>query len=251
MLGHELTKRYAAEGLPEQTIHVKLSGTAGQSLGAFIPRGLTLELAGDANDYVAKGLSGGEVIVYPPASAGYLAHDNVIAGNVIGYGATSGSIFISGVVGERFMVRNSGATAVVEGVGDHALEYMTGGTVCIIGETGRNFGAGFSGGTAYVYQLNKDNVNAQALTGGELLFTELSDDDAEIVHELLTRHVEKTSSVFAQTILQDFDNARSKFVKVLPRDYANVTRIRAEAAVSGLDPDGDEVWQQILEGTHG
>ncbi len=251
MLGHELTKRYAAEGLPEQTIRVKLSGTAGQSLGAFIPRGITLELAGDANDYVAKGLSGGEVIVYPPASAGYLAHDNVIAGNVIGYGATSGSIYISGVVGERFMVRNSGATAVVEGVGDHALEYMTGGTVCIIGETGRNFGAGFSGGTAYVYQLNKDNVNAQALTGGELLFTELSDDDAEIVHELLTKHVEKTSSVFAQTILQDFDNARSKFVKVLPRDYANVTRIRAEAAVSGLDPDGDEVWQQILEGTHG
>jgi glutamate synthase (NADPH/NADH) large chain len=251
MLGHQVTKKYGADGLPDGTIHVKLRGTAGQSLGAFIPKGITLELSGDANDYVAKGISGGEVIVYPSEHAGYAAHENVIAGNVIGYGSTSGSLFISGVVGERFMVRNSGATAVVEGVGDHALEYMTGGTVCILGETGRNFGAGFSGGTAYVYRLDTENVNAQALAGGELLFSELNDDDAAIVQKLVAAHAEKTGSPFAKELLGDFDRARREFVKVLPRDYAKVTQIRADAEANGLDPDGDTVWQQILEATHG
>ena len=251
MLGHHVTKRYGAEGLPPSTIHVKLRGTAGQSLGAFIPRGITIELAGDANDYVAKGLSGGEVIVYPGEHVGYAAHDNVIAGNVIGYGSTSGELFISGTVGERFMVRNSGATAVVEGVGDHALEYMTGGTVLILGETGRNFGAGFSGGTAYVHKLDREKLNAQAMAAGELLISELSDDDAVIVRDLVERHVSKTGSPFAAEILGSFETARADFVKILPRDYANVTRIRAEAIENGLDPDGDIVWQQILEGTNG
>lgn len=251
MLGHHVTKKYGADGLPDGTIHVKLHGTAGQSLGAFMPKGITLELSGDANDYVAKGISGGEVIVYPSDRAGYAAHENVIAGNVIGYGSTSGSLFISGVVGERFMVRNSGATAVVEGVGDHALEYMTGGIVCILGETGRNFGAGFSGGTAYVYRLDTEKVNAQALAGGELLFSELSDDDAVTVEQLITAHAEKTGSPFARELLTDLASTRHEFVKVLPRDYSKVTQIRHEAAVNGLDPDGDVVWQQILEATHG
>lgn len=251
MLGHHVTKRHGAEGLPDASIHVKLMGTAGQSLGAFMPRGITLELVGDANDYVAKGLSGGEVILSPAAHPHFVAHENVIAGNVIGYGATSGSVFISGVVGERFMVRNSGATAVVEGVGDHALEYMTGGTVCIIGETGRNFGAGFSGGVAYVYKLDTKRVNAQALAAGELLLTELTDEDAQVVLGLLQQHAEKTRSVRATELVKHFAQARHEFVKVLPRDFAIVTRIRAEAAEQGLDPDADEVWQHILEATHG
>ena len=169
MLGHEVTKRHGEHGLPADTIEVVLTGSAGQSLGAFMPSGITLRLEGDSNDYVGKGLSGGQIVVRPPLGAIFPAERNVIAGNVIGYGATQGSMFIRGVVGERFLVRNSGATAVVEGVGDHALEYMTGGLAVILGGTGRNLGAGMSGGTAYVHGLKPERVNRDSLASGELV----------------------------------------------------------------------------------
>ncbi len=168
MLGHEVTKRFRGEGLPDDTIDVTLTGSAGQSLGAFLPRGVTLRLFGDANDYVGKGLSGGRIVVRPDRNAVLTGSSNVVAGNVIGYGATSGEIFLRGRVGERFGVRNSGATLVVEGVGDHGCEYMTGGTVVVLGPTGRNFGAGMSGGTAYVLDLRESAVNTSALATGEL-----------------------------------------------------------------------------------
>ena len=164
---------------------VNLTGSAGQSFGAFMPSGITLRLEGDSNDYVGKGLSGGQIVVRPPRGATFAASENVIAGNVIGYGATQGTMFLSGVVGERFFVRNSGATAVVEGVGDHALEYMTGGLAVILGKTGRNLGAGMSGGMAYIHKLDRELVNREALATGELVLGELGSGDAEILRDLL------------------------------------------------------------------
>ena len=166
MLGHEVTVRRGEHGLPPGSIDVTLTGSAGQSFGAFLPSGITLRLEGDSNDYVGKGLSGGQLVLRPSRDSGFVAERNVIAGNVIGYGATRGSMFIRGIVGERFLVRNSGATAVVEGVGDHALEYMTGGLALILGETGRNLGAGMSGGTAYVLDLREGRVNRESLELG-------------------------------------------------------------------------------------
>jgi len=251
LLGHEVTLRHGENGLPNGTITVTLKGTAGQSLGAFLPAGIQLRLEGDANDYVGKGLSGGEIIIRPDRTSVFAAEHNVIAGNVIGYGATSGSMFIRGLVGERFLVRNSGATAVAEGVGDHALEYMTGGLAVILGGTGRNLGAGMSGGTAYVHDLKRERVNQDALNAGELELQPLGPADAEILKDLLRRHVEETDSVVATRMLEDFDAAVSRFVKVLPRDYAAVLRMRQEALAEGLDPDGDVVWGRILEVTGG
>lgn len=251
MLGHEVTLRHGENGLPANSIDVHLTGSAGQSLGAFLPNGITLRLEGDSNDYVGKGLSGGEIIVHPPTSSTFAAEENVIAGNVIGYGATQGSMFISGIVGERFLVRNSGATAVVEGVGDHALEYMTGGLALILGSTGRNLGAGMSGGTAYVFDLKPEQVNREAVQLGELELTELGSADVEIVRDLLERHVAETGSALATRLLADFDDTVAKFVKVLPRDYAAVLRTRQDAVTEGLDPDGDVVWGRILEVTGG
>ena len=176
---------------------------------------------------------------------------NVIAGNVIGYGATQGTMFLRGVVGERFFVRNSGATAVVEGVGDHALEYMTGGLAVILGSTGRNLGAGMSGGTAYVYRLDTALVNREALAAGELELGELGSGDAEILRDLLEQHVAETDSALAAALLADFDVELDNFVRVLPRDYAAVLQTRQEAVAEGLDPDGDVVWNRILEVTGG
>lgn len=251
MLGHEVTKRYGEHGLPSGTIEVVLTGAAGQSLGAFMPNGITLRLEGDSNDYVGKGLSGGQIIVRPPREALFAAERNVIAGNVIGYGATQGSMFIRGVVGERFLVRNSGATAVVEGVGDHALEYMTGGLAVILGGTGRNLGAGMSGGTAYVYGLKPERVNRDALASGELSLLPLDSADVEILTDLLQRHVAETDSTLAAGMLADPDAAIAAFVKVLPRDYAAVLKTRQAALDEGLDPDGDVVWGRILEATNG
>ncbi|MGO3190783.1 MAG: glutamate synthase large subunit [Microbacterium sp.] len=251
MLGHEVTARFGAEGLARGTIDVTLHGTAGQSLGAFLPAGIMLRLEGDANDYVGKGLSGGDVVVRPPRDAHIAPHENVIAGNVIGYGATSGSMFISGVVGERFLVRNSGATAVVEGVGDHALEYMTGGVAVILGTTGRNLGAGMSGGVAYVHALPADKVNQQTRDTGELRLEPLDRADLEVLRSLLVEHAECTDSPLAARILADFDTVASEFVKVLPRDFAAVQTMRQEAEASGIDPDGDAVWNRILEVTGG
>jgi len=251
MLGHEVTLRHGENGLPSGTIDVTLTGSAGQSFGAFLPAGITLRLVGDSNDYVGKGLSGGQIVLRPDAAAGFAAEENVIAGNVIGYGATQGTMFIRGIVGERFLVRNSGATAVVEGVGDHALEYMTGGLAVILGETGRNLGAGMSGGTAYVYQLHEGRVNPQSLASGELQLLPLESVDAEILRDLLEKHVAETGSPLAAALLADFEASAAKFVKVLPRDYAAVLETRQQAVSEGLDPDGDVVWSRILEATNG
>ena len=175
----------------------------------------------------------------------------MIAGNVIGYGATQGSMFIRGIVGERFLVRNSGATAVVEGVGDHALEYMTGGLALILGATGRNLGAGMSGGTAYVYKLRQERVNREALASGELSLLPLGSADAEIVVDLLERHRTETGSALADRMLDHLEDTIASFVKVLPRDYAAVLQTRAAAIEEGLDPDGDVVWGRIMEATRG
>ncbi|TFC25289.1 glutamate synthase large subunit [Cryobacterium sp. MDB1-18-2] len=251
MLGHEVTIRHGENGLPAGSIDVTLTGSAGQSFGAFLPGGITLRLEGDSNDYVGKGLSGGQIVVRPDRSSIFSAEENVIAGNVIGYGATQGSMFIRGIVGERFLVRNSGATAVVEGVGDHALEYMTGGLALILGRTGRNLGAGMSGGTAYVYGLRTEDVNSQALESGELTLLPLGSADREIVSDLLEQHRDQTDSVLAAALLSDLETTMSTFVKVLPRDYAAVLATRQNAVAEGLDPDGDVVWNRILEVTNG
>ena len=251
MLGHEVTMRHGENGLPVGTIDVTLTGTAGQSFGAFLPGGITLRLIGDSNDYVGKGLCGGEIVIRPDSASVFSAERNVIAGNVIGYGATRGSMFLRGIVGERFLVRNSGATAVVEGVGDHALEYMTGGLAVILGGTGRNLGAGMSGGTAYVYDLKPERVNRDALDTGELELLPLGAGDVEIVTDLLRRHLAETESAVAQSMLEEPEETMSRFVKVLPRDYAAVLATRATAVEEGLDPDGDVVWGRIMEVTGG
>ena len=246
MLGHEVTKRWGENGLPDDTIDVTLTGSAGQSFGAFLPRGVTLRLFGDANDYVAKGLSGGRVIVRPDRVAGFSAEQNIIAGNVIGYGATSGQIFLRGQVGERFCVRNSGAIAIVEGVGDHGCEYMTGGTVIILGRTGRNFAAGMSGGTAYVLDLRPNRVNTEMV---DLMPVEGA--DADRLRALVQQHRTETESAAAWRLLQDWPASAARFTKVLPRDYARVLAVRTQAEAEGLDLDGDEVWSRIMEASNG
>ncbi|HEY3575389.1 MAG TPA: glutamate synthase large subunit [Arthrobacter sp.] len=251
MLGHVVTKTFGTDVLATDTIDITLNGTAGQSLGAFLPAGITLRMYGDSNDYVGKGLSGGRIIVRPDRSNVFQAERNVVAGNVIGYGATSGELFLRGQVGERFLVRNSGATAVVEGIGDHGCEYMTGGQTLIIGRTGRNFGAGMSGGTAYVLDLDTARVNKEALQSGELQLLELDAEDRDIVHGLLVKHVEETESQLAARLLDNFDDTAARITKVLPRDYAAVLQTRLDAIEEGLDPDGEEVWSRILEVTGG
>jgi glutamate synthase (NADPH/NADH) large chain len=251
MLGHHVTKAHGENGLASGSIEINLTGSAGQSFGAFLPAGITLRLEGDSNDYVGKGLSGGQIVIRPPRGATFDASRNVIAGNVIGYGATQGTMFLRGVVGERFFVRNSGATAVVEGVGDHALEYMTGGLAVILGETGRNLGAGMSGGTAYIHKLDQARVNREALSGGELELGPLGSADAEILRDLLEQHVAETGSALAAAMLADFDVELANFTRVLPRDYAAVLQTRQDAVAQGLDPDGDVVWSRILEVTGG
>jgi glutamate synthase (NADPH) large chain len=251
MLGHEITVRHGEHGLPTGSIDVTLRGSAGQSLGAFMPSGITLRLFGDSNDYVGKGLCGGEIIVRPDERATLTAEDNVIAGNVIGYGATRGSMFLRGTVGQRFLVRNSGATAVVEGVGDHALEYMTGGLAVILGETGHNLGSGMSGGTAYIYRLREEHVNRESLASGELRLESLGSADVEILKDLLERHLAETDSAVAARMLADLAAAVAEFTKVLPRDYAAVLETREIALAEGLDPDGDVVWSRIMEVTGG
>jgi len=249
MLGYTVTSALGTRELPDDTIDVTLTGQAGQSLGAFVPRGITLRLEGDANDYTGKGLSGGRIVVRPPRDAGFVAHENVIAGNVIGYGATSGEMFFNGTVGERFLVRNSGATAVVEGIGDHGCEYMTGGVAVVLGETGRNFGAGMSGGVAYVLDLDERDVNKQARESGELHLEHPDAKDRELLADLIKRHGEETGSEFARQLLADPDRTMSRFTKLLPRDYSAVLALRNEAEAAGDDPDGDGTWHKILEVT--
>ena len=219
--GSEVTKKYGPKGLPDDTIYLKFHGSAGQSLGAFMPRGMTIELEGDANDYFGKGLSGGRLIVYPPAASSFAAQDNIIIGNVALYGATSGEIFVAGMAGERFGVRNSGVSAVVEAVGDHGCEYMTGGQVVILGKTGRNFAAGMSGGVAYILDEAGDFATRcnMELVGLEKL-TET--DEILDVWNLVKRHQTYTHSVRAAAVLADWTYLVPKFVKVMPQDYKRV-----------------------------
>uniref|UniRef100_UPI00262647F4 glutamate synthase large subunit n=1 Tax=Nesterenkonia sp. TaxID=704201 RepID=UPI00262647F4 len=250
MLGHEVTKTLGLETLEHNTIELDLTGEAGQSLGAFLPHGITIRLAGDANDYVGKGLSGGRIVLRPDPSAPLEAEENVIAGNVIGYGATAGEMFLSGQVGERFLVRNSGATAVVEGIGDHGCEYMTGGQALILGAVGRNFGAGMSGGTAYVLDFDEAQLNSQAAANGDLLLLDPDEEDQQIILDLLRRHAEETSSALAQRLLSE-PGTLGRITKILPRDYDAVLTARSQALDEGLDPDGDAAWQKILEVTRG
>ncbi|MBD7917003.1 glutamate synthase large subunit [Cellulomonas sp. Sa3CUA2] len=251
MLGHHVTKRYGGAGLPDDTIDVTLTGSAGQSFGAFVPKGITLRLFGDANDYVGKGLSGGRLVVRPDRSSALTSQHNVIAGNVIGYGATSGQIFLRGLVGERFGVRNSGATLVVEGVGDHACEYMTGGTVLVLGPTGRNLGAGMSGGTAYVLDLTPELVNVEAVRTGELALDPLDDEDFALVESLLRSYAEETGSLVAAQLLEDPTATRARFTRLLPTEYARVRTALAQAEADGLDPSAPGVWDKILEVARG
>lgn len=250
MLGHEITKRYLGAGLAENTIKINLTGSAGQSFGAFIPSGLTLKLFGDANDYVGKGISGGRIVVRQDLNS-KLSGAQVIAGNVIGYGATSGTILLQGVVGERFAVRNSGATLVVEGVGDHACEYMTGGTVLILGKTGRNFGAGMSGGTAYVLDLDPKRVNVQSLESNELTLSGLDEDDQILVTRLLEEHVNETGSVLGSELLSDLATTLNRITKVLPTEFARVRKLIDQANRDGVDITAPGKWEEILEVTHG
>ena len=224
MLSNEITKKYGAAGLPEDTVHLKFKGTAGQSFGAFNTCGVTLELEGDANDYFGKGLSGAKMIVYPHKESGFVAEENILIGNVAFYGATSGKAFIRGKAGERFAVRNSGATAVVEGVGDHGCEYMTGGTVVVLGGTGRNFAAGMSGGIAYVYDILgqfSENCNMEMVD-----LDPIGDDDMETLKSLLGEHAATTGSTVAKFLLSDLDNQKNQFIKVYPRDYKKVMQMK-------------------------
>jgi glutamate synthase (NADPH/NADH) large chain len=224
MLSNEITKKYGAAGLPEDTVHLKFKGTAGQSFGAFNTCGVTLELEGDANDYFGKGLSGAKMIVYPHKESGFVAEENILIGNVAFYGATSGKAFIRGKAGERFAVRNSGATAVVEGLGDHGCEYMTGGTVVVLGSTGRNFAAGMSGGIAYVYDILgqfSENCNMEMVD-----LDPIGDDDMETLKSLLSEHFTTTGSTVAKFLLSDLDNQKNQFIKVYPRDYKKVMEMK-------------------------
>jgi glutamate synthase (NADPH/NADH) large chain len=239
MLGYEVTRRWGGEGLPDNTIDICFDGSAGQSFGAFVPRGITLRLTGDANDYLGKGLSGGRLLVRPPAGVPFAAEEQVIAGNVIGYGATGGEIFLRGVVGERFCVRNSGALAVAEGTGDHGCEYMTGGRVVILGPVGRNFAAGMSGGIAYVLDCPVRRVNQEMVD-----LDPLDDSDVAFVRDVVARHHAETGSAVAARLLADFDPGR--FTKVMPKDYKRVL-----SAASQAEREGRDVNAAVMAAAHG
>jgi len=244
LLGYELTKRYGGKGLPDDTIEVDFTGSAGMSLGAFLPRGITLRLYGDANDYVGKGLSGGRIIVRPPAEAPIVAEHNIVAGNVILYGATGGEVFLRGVVGERFCVRNSGAIAVVEGIGDHGCEYMTGGRVVILGSTGRNFAAGMSGGIAYVLDEKGDFQTKVNLEMVDL--DPLDEEDLSFLFDRISRHLDETGSKVAQRLLADWEESMHKFSKVMPKDYKRVLQAARDAETNGLP-----ATEAIMAAAHG
>jgi glutamate synthase (NADPH/NADH) large chain len=247
LLGYEVTKAWGGAGLPDGTIDIHLTGSAGQSFGAFVPAGIQLRLEGDGNDFVAKGLSGGRIILHPHRSAPFLAEENVIAGNVIGYGATGGEIFIRGVVGERFCVRNSGATAVVEGVGDHGCEYMTGGRAVILGATGRNFAAGMSGGIAYVY--DPDGVFPSLVNYEMVDLEHVSGDDETWLRDTIARHQMFTGSQVAERLLGAWTVEVSSFRKVMPRDYKKVLTVMAAAKAEGLNEA--DTSARVMEASRG
>ncbi|MEX2131904.1 MAG: glutamate synthase subunit alpha, partial [Pseudohongiellaceae bacterium] len=231
MLSNEVAKRFGENLLPDDTINIKLHGSAGQSLGAWLAKGITITLEGDANDYVGKGLSGGKLIIYPPKNSTFKAEENVIAGNVVLYGATSGEAYIRGIGAERFAVRNSGASAVIEGVGDHGCEYMTGGRVVILGKTGRNFGAGMSGGVAYVWDPDQNFASQCNMETFELEPVTLDCDVTELA-DLIANHFRFTGSMVAKRILDNWALTVGQFVKVMPSDYKRVVAERAAAAAA-------------------
>jgi glutamate synthase domain-containing protein 3 len=222
MLSGEVARRYGSQGLPDDTIRIRMTGSAGQSFGAFLARGISLILEGDANDYVGKGLSGGTLVVFPPKNSTFASEENILIGNTVLYGATSGEAYFNGVAGERFAVRNSGATAVVEGTGDHACEYMTNGTVVVLGRTGRNFAAGMSGGIAYVYDPHGDFVRVRCNRAGVDLEPMFERADIALLENLIRKHVEHTGSALGSRILQHWTDNLKHFVKVFPHDYKRV-----------------------------
>jgi glutamate synthase (ferredoxin) len=231
MLGYEVTRRYGGAGLPDDTIKIAFAGSAGQSFGAFVPKGMTLTLVGDANDGFGKGLSGGRLVVMPPPLSTFRSEDNIIIGNVGFYGATSGEGYVRGVAGERFCVRNSGATVVVEGVGDHGCEYMTGGRVIVLGRTGRNFAAGMSGGVAYVFDRTGDfakKCNREMVD----LETVVESDEIDFLQVAIVKHVTYTGSRYAEALLSDWGQTHRRIVKVMPREYK---RALAEQAKRKLE----------------
>jgi glutamate synthase (NADPH/NADH) large chain len=241
MLGYEVTRRWGGEGLPADTISVAFTGSAGQSFGAFVPGGITLRLTGDANDYLGKGLSGGRLIIAPSPDSPFEAETQVVAGNVIGYGATGGEIFLRGLVGERFCVRNSGALAVAEGVGDHGCEYMTGGRVVVLGPTGRNFAAGMSGGIAYVLDVKPARLNREMVD-----LDPLDEADLEFLREVVARHRAETGSAVAARLLASWEAASSRFSKVMPKDYKRVL-----SAASAAEREGRDVNEAVMAAAHG
>ena len=230
LIGGEVTKRYGREGLPEDSIDLEFKGSAGQSFGAFIPKGVTLTLEGDANDYVGKGLSGGKIVVYPCENSIFIPEKNTIIGNTCFYGATSGEAYIRGLAGDRFAVRNSGMKAVVEGIGDHGLEYMTGGVIAILGIIGKNFAAGMSGGVAYVFMEDLDTFYRQC---NQTLvdLDPLDEKDQNELHQLVTNHFEYTGSTRASQLLDDWNGNLTRWVKVIPKEYKKVLTLKAANTV--------------------
>jgi glutamate synthase (ferredoxin) len=247
ILGNEITRSHGAKGLPDGTVNLRFNGSAGQSFGAFVPRGVTLELSGDANDYLGKGLSGGTIAVYPPQGSTFKAEENIIAGNVAFYGATSGEAYIRGMAGERFCVRNSGVNAVVEGVGDHGCEYMTGGAVVVLGLTGRNFAAGMSGGVAYI--LDEAGDFASRCNIDMVGLERLDDRDETVVISMIRKHAECTGSSRATMVLNNWKEFVNKFVKVMPMDYKRVLQALERAKAAGLSGD-DALAAAFEENSH-
>jgi glutamate synthase domain-containing protein 3 len=237
MLSYEIAKRYGEEDLPDDTINIRFRGSAGQSFGAFLSRGVTIRLHGDANDYFCKGLSGGTVVVRPDETAPFVPEDNIVIGNVAFYGATGGKAFVRGIAGERFAVRNSGAEAIVEGVGDHGCEYMTGGVVVILGPTGRNFAAGMSGGEAFV--LDEAGIFASMCNPEMVELEEVPQwgEDEQTLRRIIQEHYERTGSANAERVLADWTKFRSKFVKVMPRDYKRVLSERLARAQAAAEAE--------------
>jgi glutamate synthase domain-containing protein 3 len=238
MLSGEIARRTGSAGLPEDTIRFHFTGSAGQSFGAFLVKGVTLTLEGDANDYVGKGLSGGRIVVYPPKGSRFSPEESIIVGNVVLYGATSGEVFFNGMAGERFAVRNSGATAVVEGVGDHGCEYMTRGTVVVLGPTGRNFAAGMTGGIAYVLDESGEFQSVRCNRAGVDLET-LQPEDVTVLQDLISRHAALTGSPRARAILDNWDSFLPRFTKVFPHEFKRVL---------GKSKDASREARQVVNG---
>jgi glutamate synthase domain-containing protein 3 len=244
LLGSEITRRYGGTGLPEDTIKLHFTGSAGQSFSAFMPKGVSMHLEGDSNDYIGKGLSGGKIVVYPDKKSTFIAEENIIIGNVALYGATDGEAYFRGIGGERFAVRNSGAKAVIEGIGDHGCEYMTGGIIAILGETGRNFGAGMSGGVAFVYDPDK---KFQSRCNMEMILLEpLQIDDQNMLKNLIDNHAKHTGSTVAISMLKTWPSTTNDFIKVMPKDYKRVLQNIEVALDSGLSEE-----DAILEAMNG